>query len=313
MSILRTATLALALSTIAIPTFAADMREVIDPLILDQETTPVEFGSGWYLRGDVGLSLNNSMKNNSETSEGSNFIDYRDDVVDFGIGFGTRLNEYLRLEVNAERVLSGSYDRKTDLGGTFCPTVIINDGSLTHNYNGSGYLSFTPIDELKTSTQFAAAGCTELDSANYDASILSISAMVDLPKIGKIKPFIGGGVGVARVSWEEVVGARTCTPLAASTGINNICSPGVGDEQAEAGEIFTYGGEKHSGIDYRVSYSATAGVGVELTDNLTLDLAYRYLNVGSNSVDYSQSGTRHLGSEGFGTHQFKTGLRYEIW
>lgn len=313
MSIIRTATLAFALSTIATPVFAADMgTPIYDAPIFEQETTPVEFGSGWYLRGDVGLSLNNAMKNEAFTDGDSIIVTYRDDVIDFGIGFGHRFNDYFRLEANIERVLSGSVDTKTSIDPANCHTIRVDEGSPIVNPTWTSNPLFTQAD------QWAAAGCLDLNSATYDASVLSVDALIDLPsvkiaRIGKFTPFVGAGIGIARVNWSEMVGAKKCTPLSTETGIVETCNPGIGDVQALPGESLIYGGAVRRGIDYRMSYSLTAGVGVELTDKLTLDLSYRYLNVGDKRVDYSQSGSGHLGEDGFGTHQFKTGLRYEIW
>ena len=312
MSIIRIATLAFVLSAAATPVFAADMQPIIQPPVFDQETTPVEFGSGWYLRGDVGLSLNNAMKDNSNTENASKTLTYADDVVDFGVGFGHRFNKYFRLESNFERVLSGSVDTKTNIEPGNCHTLRSDDGRHVPNSDWASTPGLTADD------QWAASGCLDLSSATYDASVLSVDAVIDLPsfKMGntaRFTPFVGAGVGVARVNWSEVTGAKKCTPLLPESGITETCNPGIGDVQGVPGEQLTYGGSVREGIDYRFAYSLTAGVGVELSDKLTLDLSYRILNVGSNDVDYSQAGAGHLGDDGFGTHQFKTGLRYEIW
>lgn len=312
MSILRKATLAIVLTATASPVIAADMQPIIAPPIIELETTPVEFGSGWYLRGDVGLSINNAMKDGALSEGSSTVVTNYDDVVDFGVGFGQRFNDYFRLEGNFERVLSGSVDTKTNIDPGNCHTLRSVDGVAVINNNWADTPGLTGND------QWAAAGCLDLNSASYDASVLSVDALIDLPsiKIGKtarLTPFVGAGVGIARVNWSEITGARKCTPLLPESGISETCNPGMGDQQVVPGEQLTYGGSVRRGIDYRLAYSLSAGVGVELSDKLTLDLSYRLLNVGGEDVDYTQYGSGHLGDDGFGTHQIKTGLRYEIW
>lgn len=312
MSILRKATLAIVICATASPVIAADMQQIIAPPIIELETTPVEFGSGWYLRGDVGLSINNSMKNEAVSQGSSTIVTYRDDVLDYSVGFGNRLNNYLRLESNFERVLSGSVDTKTNIAPGNCHTTRVVDGIAQENEDWATTPGLTADD------QWAAAGCLDLNSATYNASVLSVDAVIDFPsmKIGRaarLTPFMGAGVGVARVNWSEVTGATKCTPLSTESGISETCNPGIGDAQAVPGEQLTYGGSIRRGIDYRLAYSLSAGVGIELSDKLTLDVSYRYLNVGDKKVDYTQAGSGHLGDDGFGTHQIKTGLRYEIW
>jgi opacity protein-like surface antigen len=81
-------------------------------------------------------------------------------------------------------------------------------------------------------------------------------AYVDLPRIGKVRPFLGAGLGVARNRIESLHFQFPGISATAST-----TSPG--------------------GSSSDLAYLLTAGISVPLRDRLDLDLAYRFSDLGS--------------------------------
>ncbi len=105
-----------ALGTLVSSAVAADLPPIYDTPLYQSvpEVQPVEIGSGWYLRGDVGYGFKSKTDSDwsIQRSDGvtTNAFDqgtYRDlDVgsdVQFAIGAGYRFTDYLRGDVTASR------------------------------------------------------------------------------------------------------------------------------------------------------------------------------------------------------------------
>ncbi len=85
------------------PAIAADLE--IEPAPMDQ--TPVEFGSGWYLRGDIGITTH------TDTDVDYHYDQSVDETWTIGGGVGYHLNEYLRADVTVDYAGGHEWDGKT--------------------------------------------------------------------------------------------------------------------------------------------------------------------------------------------------------
>ena len=74
------------------PAMAADLE--IEPAPMEQ--TPVEFGSGWYLRGDIGITTH------TDTDVDYHYDQSVDETWTIGGGVGYHFNEYLRADVTVD-------------------------------------------------------------------------------------------------------------------------------------------------------------------------------------------------------------------
>jgi opacity protein-like surface antigen len=97
--------IALALSATGMTPLSALAADYDPPIYVDQapEYTPVEVGSGWYLRGDVGYALNKPFEDDSFGSNPANYnetFDERFMPASASVGFGYHFNDYFRGEVN---------------------------------------------------------------------------------------------------------------------------------------------------------------------------------------------------------------------
>ena len=101
-------------------------------------TTNVEYGSGWYLRGHVGVSLGNSE--NQRFNDGTNSYAFvpqnEDNGYSSGVGFGYTFNPYLRMDATMD------YHSGRDWQGLDAGAGITDDSSFVlTNYSLNGYLS----------------------------------------------------------------------------------------------------------------------------------------------------------------------------
>ncbi len=145
---------------------AADMALPPPPQIPYQ---PV--ASGWYLRGDVGVGIQNfSSFDHGQTNAAfvwpASWTLVQQDIQDAaiaGFGIGYEVNNWLRLDV------TGEYRTKAMFKAT---------GSYTESCTGGGI-------------------CFDANSGNYSAAVFMANAYIDLGTWWCLTPYIGAGVGGA--------------------------------------------------------------------------------------------------------------------
>ena len=169
---------ALGLAMASTPTLSADLFGTAPPpLTFPADQGPMtEVGSNWYLRGDIGLSVDQapsfSMAAISMPPAGPGILPFssalgsskwRNDVTaDLGVGY--RFNNWLRFE--------GTYEYRT--------------GPAGHNVNSV----ICPTTLLPTQT------CTSNLYLHQRNSTLLASAYVDLGDYWGVTPYVGAGAGV---------------------------------------------------------------------------------------------------------------------
>lgn len=147
--------------------------------------------------------------------------------------------------------------------------------------------------------------CHYEDSSTANIWTAMANAYVDLPKVGAVTPYLGAGLGAAYVKYGNWNTRQVCTEI--------NC-----DYQSEKG-----------GLDsWRFAMGLMAGVSYDLTQQLKLDLGYRYLRINGgkaygydaadrstnpygNSVGPGATGTQ-AHDNGFNIHTVRAGLRYEF-
>jgi len=148
-------------------TTAAQAADLPDPIIPAPEFIPQEIGSGWYLRGDIGVDIFNSpdaVYNSLLQFSGESF----QTAPMFGVGAGYEFNKWVRADLTADW-------RGTDFNGnTDCATACGNQ--LTQENAELGI--FTGMANLY------------LQAGNFNG----------------FTPYVGGGVGFAHLRLSEYVG-----------------------------------------------------------------------------------------------------------
>ncbi len=177
--------------------------------------------SGWYLRGDIGMS-NQQVKGLSNPAASTPILSssYGFDAAPIlGLGVGYYFNDWLRFDV------TGEYRGRANFHGRE-----IYAGPQTDEYNGS-----------KSEWLFLA------------------NAYVDLGTWNNLTPFVGAGLGFSRNSIHNFQDAcHACGGVPVNTGISF----------AEDASKWNFAWAVHAGLGYRVN------------NNLTVELAYRYLDLG---------------------------------
>jgi opacity protein-like surface antigen len=205
--------------------FAADMPSIMPPPPMSYAPPPIEDFGGWYLRGDIGFSNQSVSRLNNVLDAGNTSSDQRlgfNSAGIFGLGVGYQVNHWFRAD------LTGEYRGNSNFNGVDLITFPGGFGADTYHATKSEWLVLA-------------------------------NAYVDLGTWWCITPFVGAGVGTARVSIANFT----------DQGITNAgggALPGlaIGDNVSK----WNFAWALHAGLAYKVN------------PNFTVELAYRYLNMG---------------------------------
>jgi opacity protein-like surface antigen len=217
-----------AASILSTAAFAADLPIAAPPMYAPPP--PAEF-SGWYLRGDIGMS-NQSAKDLTLTSapfpagfQTNNLGFDSAPVADIGVGY--QFNNWFRAD-------------------------------LTAQWRGNANLhasQFAPIGAI--SPTFTAA---DNYSGSKSEAVVMLNGYVDLGTWWCVTPFIGAGIGA---SYNQLSGFR-------DDGV--IYNGGV------LSNSVTYAGDAGK---WNFAWALHAGLGYRIMPDVTIELAYSYMNLGS--------------------------------
>ena len=224
-----------AASVFSTAVFAADLPIAQPPMYAPPL---VDFG-GWYLRGDVGFSnqsvsrvldTNSTAYNNVAVSQTSSF----DSAGIFDVGVGYAFNNWFRADVTAQ---------------------------------WRGKSTFTGLDVATGTGPFAGFVGTDIYTATKSEFLFLANAYFDLGTWWCVTPFIGAGVGTARVSIADF----------SDTG-----------DFINGGQVhsFNYAGQASK---WNFAWAAHAGLAYRVTPSVTLELAYSYIDLGSGITGPSYS------------------------
>lgn len=222
--------------------FAADMPIAPPPM---SYAPPADFG-GWYLRGDIGFS-NQSVKNVLDTNPNAYNNVAVSQTSSFGsggiydVGVGYRFNNWFRTDFTAQ------YRGKTN---------------------------FTGLDVVNGTGPFAGFVGTDSYTATKSELLFLANAYVDLGTWWCVTPFIGAGIGTARVS------------IANFTDTGDFFHGELPLAQQFTAHSFNYAG---TASQWNFAWAAHAGLAYQVSPGLTLELAYSFVSMGNGVTGASYS------------------------
>jgi opacity protein-like surface antigen len=241
--------------------FAADMA-IAPPPQMYAPPVVEDFG-GWYLRGDIGFSnqrverLNNILDSTVTTSAQS--LGFNTAGI-FGLGVGYKVNNWFRADVTGE-------------------------------YRGNS--QFFGTDRLT----FPGGFGTDTYHATKSEWVVLANAYVDLGTWWCVTPFIGAGVGGARV------------------GIANFTDQGIVNAGAGALPSLAFGDNVSK---WNMAWALHAGLAYKVTPNFTVELAYRYLDMGDGltgdlrTFDGTNNVVNPTTFKNITSHDLKLGVRWNL-
>lgn len=255
--------------------WAADMPF---PMDAPPPEGPVEWGSNWYLRGDLGVTRTSPYDLN-----GANGSSSMPNNWNVGLGFGYKFNDWLRADITAD------WQRLYRVNSNTAVTAPCYDG-------------FTFDPAFPTWGYLHATTCTAVSRSRAETMAVMGNLYFDLGNWYGFTPYVGAGVGVNVLFQKDQLNFYLPNQLSATQTF--VWDAGITP-------IYYYQNlDRRSNADYlRLAYSFMGGVAYDLTDHLKVDVGYRFLNLGK--ID----GVNRLGNTvttEIRSHQIRAGFRYMI-
>jgi opacity protein-like surface antigen len=245
--------------------FAADMAIAPPPQMYAPPPVVEDFG-GWYLRGDIGFSnqrvdrLNNALDANNTSSVQN--LNFNTAGI-YGLGVGYRVNNWFRADVTGE-------------------------------YRGNS--QFYGSDRI---TQVGGIGMDTYHATKNEWVVLA-NAYVDLGTWWCITPFIGAGVGGARVA------------------VNGFTDQGIASNPIQPGPALAGLAYGDNVSKWNLAWALHAGLAYKVTPNVTVEFAYRYLDMGDGltgdlkTFDGTNNVNNPMTFKNITSHDLKLGVRWNF-
>jgi len=241
--------------------FAADIA--MPPPAYAPAPVVEDFG-GWYLRGDIGFS--NQRVGRLSNADDAGFTSQTQSTGFntagiFGLGVGYKVNNWFRADITGEYRGNSNFYGKTE--------ITVPGGIGTNTYHGS-------------KSEWVVLG----------------NAYVDLGTWWCMTPFIGAGVGGARV------------------GINNFTDIGLFNDGINGAQPSIAYGDNVA--KWNLAWAVHAGVAYKVTPNFTVELAYRYLDMGDGLTgdlrpfDGPSTRVNPMTFKSITSHDLKLGVRWDL-
>jgi opacity protein-like surface antigen len=206
--------------------------------------SPIAEVSGWYLRGDIGVGQLDGkfevLQTGVPTTRGTH--DSINSTFFGGAGIGYQFNSYLRADVTGELRGSAPFGYKDQ----FCFDNASGACGSGRPPSGNGVQGINSI------------------RGNISSAVVLFNGYLDLGTWHGLTPFVGGGIGVTRNRIDGVVDNGSVDNFTGGL-LNGTSSPlQVSRDRTKTD----------------VAFAVHAGVGYDVTQNLKLEVAYRYLNLG---------------------------------
>ncbi|MBZ7923166.1 porin family protein [Ensifer adhaerens] len=148
--------------------------------------------------------------------------------------------------------------------------------------------------------QGAGTSCAFSTAADYSALGLMVNAYMDFGTLAGFTPYVGGGIGATRLNWDTAVESATCVA--------------GGGACAGSPTAASYEGRD----SWRFTYALMAGVSYDLSDQLKLDVGYRYSHIADGEMfgfgaEALVGATGDKGfDDGLSRHEIRAGLRFSF-
>ena len=265
----------------------------------------VEVGTNWYIRGDLAVGFDQlptlTYPNIATSLPGSTAINVPGGSNTLksnwvaGIGFGYRYNDMVRFDATYDYLAGSGLNVATS--GIVCPS-----GATTP----TGYI----YDATQT--------CNSTLTLKQHNNVVLANAYVDLGNYWGFTPYLGAGAGlnVNSISGSAVyANAATGSPYG-GTAANGV-TPAVWVDKGgntlnpQPGVPFATPSwnQAINTTKYNFAFALMAGVGFALSPEATLDINYRYLNLGSSSLVFTNP-TGGVIKTSSSTQDARVGIRY---
>ncbi|MCB1508668.1 MAG: porin family protein [Hyphomicrobiaceae bacterium] len=246
--------------------------------VVFQEVETSGIGNGWYLRGEIGAGLATEL---GVTSNGAEFLPHPNypSPISASFAVGYEFNDFVRFDLGFDYIRYSFSEEANGCLMAACPV---------------------PLPQSQPATSGQAIN-TEMDG-NAQAYTVSANAFLSPGRYGSFSPFIGFGAGLTYVAGGNVTATTTYQY------VHDQGTPADATDDVQFQESFR--SFDHFESDWRVTWSAMAGMEYAATPELSVDVLYRYEYIGDIAVEDTTSPLPNMEMRGMNSHQLRLGLRY---
>ena len=243
------------------------------------DDVPVEFGTGWYIRGDIAAAQDNANVFGRASLLGMK----PPNGWSAGLGAGYKFTNFLRADLTVDYrapvTTNGIAGSQACVIGT---APVINGAGVT--------IGSDPVFDT----------CTGIAHSRLNRTHVLANGYVDLGTWSRFTPYVGAGVGVnvtynkSQLNWY----------------MSNQSPYNITFTDSFSGNTFhQFMDTTRNGYRYSLAWAVMGGVAIDLTPHLKLDVGYRYLGLGRfTGVDSSGNTiTKQMHAQ-----EIRTGFRYVI-
>jgi opacity protein-like surface antigen len=265
--------------------FAADLlRAPYSPA--QNDDVPVEFGTGWYIRGDIAAAQDNANAFGRASLLGMK----PPNGWSAGLGAGYKFTNFLRADLTVD------YRSPVTTNGIA--------GTLTCVTGAEPVRAPDPVTGLPTGAVIGSTpvfdNCTGIAHSRLNRTHVLANAYVDLGTWSRFTPYIGAGIGVnvtynkSQLNW-----------FMSNQDPYNITFTDPFTQVV----VHEFMDTQRTGFRYNLAWALMGGVAFDLTPHLKLDIGYRYLSLGNYSAIDSSGNpiTKQMRAQ-----EIRTGFRYVI-
>ncbi len=258
---------------------------------------PVEFGTGWYLRGDIGYS---NMPIPVIVADFVNSLG-RTGAASGGLGFGYQYNNWLRTDFEIDRA---AFQLGSTQAPQWCPSGTVLDypaGSSNVASPGAPIPAGFMYNPNET--------CTPYITASLSRTTPMFNAYVDLGNWWGFTPYVGAGIGFsylqsnAAVNYVNTANGQPWAPNLGQSGVplqwvQNpfiavpiVPTPIIAPTQTLVPNVVTpprsfawtqiIPNQYVKKNSWQFSWNVMAGVSYDVTQNVKIDVHYRLLDAGN--------------------------------
>ncbi|WP_407178469.1 outer membrane protein [Bradyrhizobium sp. STM 3562] len=239
---------------------------------------PADFG-GWYLRGDIGFS-NQSVKDVKLSNPAAyQGLSSFNQTTDFDTAGTYQIGVGYQFNNWFRADITGQYRGKSNFKGTDLVTFPWGVGTAS----GSDFYNASKSELLFLANVYA-----------------------DLGTWWCVTPFIGAGIGASRVTISNFTDSGLTNANFTAAGVPVVSGPPISSFATAA-----------SGSKWNFAWALHAGLGYKVMPNVTLELAYSYVNLGDGvtgvaSTFDGSSGGHVFNFRNITSNDVKLGVRWDL-
>jgi opacity protein-like surface antigen len=276
---LKAVVAALAVTTFNTGVLAADLRAPFSPA--QNDDVPVEFGTGWYIRGDIAAAQDNANVFGRTSLLGMK----PPNGWSAGLGAGYKFTNFLRADLTVDY---RSPVATNGIAGTQ-PCIV-----------GAAPVIPDPSTGVITGSVPIFDNCTGVAHSRLNRTHVLANAYVDLGTWSRFTPYVGAGVGVNVTYNKSELNWFMSNQDPYNVTFTDPFTKAVFHEFQDT---------SHKGYRYNLAWAVMGGVAIDLTPHLKLDVGYRYLGLGRYTAS-DMSG--NLVTKQLHAQEIRTGFRYVI-